>query len=100
MRALQDYCSRGGTAVMVTHDLDIALNYATRVVVMSEGQVTTDLPASQVGTAVRTLEESGISLPDLVRIASALGIFLHKYSLEELAQKLKGIADEYLAVRG
>jgi iron complex transport system ATP-binding protein len=47
---LREECDRGGTCLAVTHDLNLALTYATRIVAIAEGRVALDLP---VGEAAR-----------------------------------------------
>jgi iron complex transport system ATP-binding protein len=43
-------CARGAVCLAVTHDLNLALAYATRIVVLAEGRVALDLPADQAAT--------------------------------------------------
>jgi len=47
MRLLRATADAGRTVVVVLHALDLALRYAHRVVVLAEGRVAADLPASQ-----------------------------------------------------
>jgi len=47
MRLLRATADGGGTVVVVLHALDLALRYAHRVVVLAEGRVAADLPASR-----------------------------------------------------
>ena len=39
---------QGNTTIMVTHDMDIVANYATRVIVMAEGKIVFDGPPREV----------------------------------------------------
>jgi iron complex transport system ATP-binding protein len=47
MRLLRATADGGGTVVVVLHALDLALRYAHRVVVMTDGRVTADTPAAR-----------------------------------------------------
>jgi len=47
MRLLRATADAGSTVVVVLHALDLALRYAHRVVVLTDGRVAADLPASQ-----------------------------------------------------
>jgi iron complex transport system ATP-binding protein len=47
MRLLRATADAGRTVVVVLHALDLALRYAHRVVVLTNGQVTADLPADR-----------------------------------------------------
>jgi ABC-type cobalamin/Fe3+-siderophores transport system ATPase subunit len=49
--ALRDECERGALCVAVTHDVNLALAYATRLVVLERGQVAVDLAVHE---AIRT----------------------------------------------
>ncbi|MEN9874796.1 MAG: hypothetical protein RL186_1693 [Pseudomonadota bacterium] len=44
MTVVADFCARGGAALVVVHDLNLALRFATRVLVMSQGQILADAP--------------------------------------------------------
>lgn len=43
-RLLRGHCERGGGAVTVTHDLNTALTYADRVIMLAEGRIVADGP--------------------------------------------------------
>ncbi len=45
--ALREECDRGATCVAVTHDVNLALTYATRLVVLDAGRVVADLPVAE-----------------------------------------------------
>ncbi|MQA31502.1 MAG: ATP-binding cassette domain-containing protein [Luteitalea sp.] len=42
---LREECDRGAACLVVTHDLNLALTYGTRLIVLAEGRVAVDLPA-------------------------------------------------------
>jgi iron complex transport system ATP-binding protein len=44
---LRDVCARGAACLVVTHDLNLALAYATRIVVLADGCVALDLPVEE-----------------------------------------------------
>jgi iron complex transport system ATP-binding protein len=44
---LQEEAARGGACVAVTHDLNLALTYATRLVVLADGRVALDVSVDQ-----------------------------------------------------
>jgi iron complex transport system ATP-binding protein len=44
---LREECDSGATCVAVTHDVNLALTYATRVVVMEQGRVIVDVPVAE-----------------------------------------------------
>jgi iron complex transport system ATP-binding protein len=44
---LRDESARGAACLAVTHDLNLALAYATRMIVIAEGRVALDLPVAE-----------------------------------------------------
>lgn len=44
---LREECQRGAACIAVTHDLNLALTYATRIVVLAGGKIAADLPVSE-----------------------------------------------------
>jgi len=51
VRVLRHHADGGGTVVVATHDVELAAEVATRVVVLADGQVVTDGPVREVLTA-------------------------------------------------
>ena len=45
--ALREECDQGATCLAVTHDVNLALTYATRLVVLDGGAVAVDLPVTE-----------------------------------------------------
>jgi energy-coupling factor transport system ATP-binding protein len=45
---LENLNKQGNTTIMVTHDMDIVANYATRVLVMEDGRIVMDGPCEEV----------------------------------------------------
>lgn len=52
MRLLRDVAQAGAAVVAVLHDIDLAIRYADRIVVVRNGQIDADLPAAQALPAV------------------------------------------------
>jgi len=86
---LRDFHARGGTTVLVTHDLDVAVAACTRVLLMDNGGIIMDGPTAEVMRHEAALRQAcllpaplprlskllrpyGINLPSLVR-AHAMG---------------------------
>jgi iron complex transport system ATP-binding protein len=44
---LREECDRGSTCLAVTHDVNLALTYATRIVVMEQGRIAVDVPVAE-----------------------------------------------------
>ena len=82
---------KGGTVVMITHDVDLIARYAHRLIVLHEGRVLLDGPTAEVFTQVETLKKSFVVPPvatQLARELAPLGVPLQVMTLEELYQVL------------
>jgi iron complex transport system ATP-binding protein len=62
MQILQEHCQRDALALVVTHDLDLAIRYATRVWLMAGGKLVADGPPHDVLASVAAAQALGISL--------------------------------------
>jgi energy-coupling factor transport system ATP-binding protein len=82
---------RGRTIVMVTHDMALVAEYASRVVVMQAGQVMLDAPPQTVFQRPEVLAATGLQLPPVLELANALragGWAVNGLTLDELAQAM------------
>ena len=66
---LTDYCKRGNTVVMVTHDVETVAECADRVILLSEGRVVVD------GSKREVLSKALLFSPQINRLAQALSSF-------------------------
>jgi energy-coupling factor transport system ATP-binding protein len=65
--------AHGTTVVMVTHDMDLVAQYASRVIVLSHGQVLLDgTPGEVFGRGQAILETVNLKPPRIVRLTSDL----------------------------
>lgn len=82
---------KGGTVVMITHDVDLIARYAHRLVVFHEGRVLLDGPTAEVFTQVEEIKKSFVVPPvatQLARELASLGVPQQVMTLEELYQVL------------
>jgi energy-coupling factor transporter ATP-binding protein EcfA2 len=74
MGLLDAYRREGGTVIIITHDVEIATAFADRIVVMANGRIIHDGPASTVHEHLERLREAAIILPDVVQIVRRLNL--------------------------
>jgi iron complex transport system ATP-binding protein len=67
---LRDESERGAACLAVTHDLNLALTYATRIVVLAQGRVALDVPVEE---AARTSDWLALFSPRLTLSTTASG---------------------------
>ena len=56
-----------GTKLVATHDFELALEVATRVVLLHKGRVRADGPALEILTDETLLKNSGLEMPLVLR---------------------------------
>jgi energy-coupling factor transporter ATP-binding protein EcfA2 len=65
MRLITELNRRGMTVLMITHDMDVAMRYATRLLVMSGGRILLDGTPSEVFSQPLVLEEAKLQAPEI-----------------------------------
>lgn len=84
---MMDYFkNKGSTLVFCTHDIEIAMLYATRILVMNEGQIIADGKGRDVIKNIEILRKASLTQPPVVEIANYLGI--DAFSIAELVETL------------
>jgi energy-coupling factor transport system ATP-binding protein len=72
MNLLLKWHEKGRTIVIITHDMNIVAEYATRTVVMANGQVLADGLTREVLTDQQTLSRAFLKSPQITRVAQSL----------------------------
>ncbi len=67
LRLLQDLNDAGTTIVVVTHDMQLVSDYATRTVVVGDGRIVADAATAAVFADEELLRRAGLRLPPLRR---------------------------------
>jgi energy-coupling factor transport system ATP-binding protein len=75
MNLIKELHEVGHTIVMITHDMRIVTSYASRVVVMAQGQVLAEGTPREVFVQTNVLREAFLEAPQICRIAQALAEF-------------------------
>lgn len=66
LRSLRDYCSRGKTAVMASHDMRAVATYADRVLVVGQGRLLADVTPWELFTDASLCKAAGLRVPTIV----------------------------------
>jgi energy-coupling factor transport system ATP-binding protein len=80
LEVLQERCMAGGAVLIITHDMELAARYATRVVVMSQGEILIDSTPLSVFANSEILTKAYLAPPQITRLAIELGV-VEKHSL-------------------
>ena len=89
-QVLLEFQRAGGTLLVITHDIEVAVSLGQRIIAMSRGRIALDVPVETVGDHLPELEECSVLLPDLAVIAKRLG-------LSSSARTVQDVADEIVA---
>ncbi|ADY57354.1 Phosphonate-transporting ATPase [Syntrophobotulus glycolicus DSM 8271] len=88
-----DRCNRQGTTIiMITHDMNMVLKYARRVLVLKAGSILADGPVHSVLRNGEILEEAGLLSPGIFQLAHFLkerGLDIQGWSVEELFEAMR-----------
>ncbi|MCK4938631.1 MAG: ATP-binding cassette domain-containing protein [Methanosarcinales archaeon] len=84
---MMDYFTGDGTTlVFCTHDIETAMRYATRIIVMSDGVVIADGNGREIFSDTEILDRTSLKQPPVMQIARSLGFCA--FSVDELAEGL------------
>ncbi|WP_440945670.1 energy-coupling factor transporter ATPase [Methanosarcina sp. T3] len=84
---MMDYFKNNrSTLVFCTHDIEIAMLYATRILVMNEGRIIADGKGREVIKNIEILKKASLAQPPVVEIANYLGV--DAFSVTELVETL------------
>ena len=78
--------NNNSTLIFCTHDIEVAMSYATRILVMNEGQIIADGKGKEVIKDTEILKKASLTQPPVVEIANYLGI--NAFSVKELVKTL------------
>jgi energy-coupling factor transport system ATP-binding protein len=83
---------RGGTVLMITHDVDLIARYAHRLIVLYDGEVLLDGPTAEVFGQVEELKKSFVVPPVAAQLSgelSSIGVPRQVMTMEDLYQVLR-----------
>ncbi len=78
--------NNNSTLVFCTHDIEVAMSYATRILVMNEGQIIADGKGKEIIKNTEILRKASLTQPPIVEIANYLGV--DAFSVKELVEML------------
>lgn len=91
----RQFHERGGTVIMITHDVDLVARYAQRLIVLCQGQVLLDGPTAEVFRRPEELRRSFVVPPVAAQLAAelaSLGVPPHVMTVEDLYRVLRPVS--------
>jgi energy-coupling factor transport system ATP-binding protein len=83
---MEQFLHNKKTLVFCTHDIETALKYATRVIVMNDGKILADGNPREVFLKQQILEQASLKQPPVLQISQKLGFAA--FSVDELLEAL------------
>lgn len=79
----------GTATLMITHDIDLALNYASRVIIMEQGRIVLDCQPEEFYACVQSGPISKVQAPSMATILQCINVEgTHLRTLEEVDSRL------------
>ena len=92
MEFLDSLQEKGHTIVMITHDMQLMLDYSDRALVVSDGQILADLPPAELFTHPDILQEANLKETSIFALANRLG--MDPLALTQFYMQQKGAGHE------
>lgn len=92
MEFLDSLQEKGHTIVMITHDVQLMLDYSDRALVVSDGQILADLSPAELFTHPDILQEANLKETSIFALANRLG--MDPLALTQFYMQQKGVGHE------
>lgn len=93
MEIIKKLNKQGVTVVMISHDMELVLEYASRIIVLSQGRLVADGKTKEVFCMPKVLIKADVLPPQIVQLALRLGDgFENVYSVDDMAGAVCKIA--------
>lgn len=92
MEFLDSLQEKGHTIVMITHDMQLMLDYSDRALVVSDGQILADLSPVELFTHPDILQEANLKETSIFALANRLG--MDPLALTQFYMQQKGVGHE------
>ena len=92
MEFLDSFQEKGHTIVMITHDMQLMLDYSDRALVVSDGQILADLSPAELFTHPDILQEANLKETSIFALANRLG--MDPLALTQFYMQQKGVDHE------
>lgn len=92
MEFLDSLQEKGHTIVMITHDMQLMLDYSDRALVVSDGQILSDLSPAELFTHPDILQEANLKETSIFALANRLG--MDPLALTQFYMQQKGVGHE------
>lgn len=92
MDFLDELHQKGHTIIMITHDMQLMLDYSDRAIVVTDGQILADLTPAELLTQPEILRRANLKETSIFALANRLGV--DPLSLTQFYMNQKGVGHE------
>lgn len=90
MEIIKELNNNGVSIIMISHDMELVLDYAKRVIVLSEGQIIADSETKNIFRKPQVLLKASVFPPQIVQLAICLEEgFEDVFDIEQMANTIK-----------
>lgn len=89
LRLLQNMSRHTHAVLIATHDMDLVLNWASRVIVMDAGTIIADLTPAQLFADMHLLQSTRITVPSIIALSHALALSPVPRSIEQFLHHIQ-----------
>ncbi|RLI64907.1 MAG: ABC transporter ATP-binding protein [Candidatus Asgardarchaeum californiense] len=88
MTFIEKLISKKYTLVLITHDMNLALEYTDRAIVMAHGKKIADGPTSEILSHDEVINKSRLKPSTLISLSKRLGLTHYIYKIEDLVKMI------------
>ena len=92
MDFLDELHQKGHTIIMITHDMQLMLDYSDRAIVVTDGQILADLTPAELLTQPEILRRANLKETSIFALANRLGV--DPLALTQFYMNQKGVSHE------
>ena len=92
MDFLDELQQKGHTIIMITHDMQLMLDYSDRAIVVTDGQILADLTPAELLTQPEILRRANLKETSIFALANRLGV--DPLALTQFYMNQKGVGHE------
>ena len=74
MNMVSSLCEKGCAVLMVCHDMEVVLDFASRIVVMAHGSILDDGRVTQIFSTDEILKEAYVEAPQIIQLSKLVGM--------------------------
>lgn len=88
-----EFKKKGGTLILISHDIETVTSYADELIVMSRGTILAHGSPKEVFSRYDVLKEASVQPPQVTQLGHSMGIAESILRVEEIYQRIVGVRE-------